>query len=191
VFGPFQKLTKFIQLVHYSDIFGAGKYNLTVAAKLKWKRIQDSIETNPTFSFHYPRYFTAYVEAVFPINLFIDGRRNDGQLDLDVALGFFRDMRMPPDFHRARRPIGREGMADIAEQYPISPGSNVERVRNYIADGTPGSFSSLCPVYEAFVNSVRELYPNPEGILRRALVINLEYLYGSIWGQCPQQHPYD
>jgi hypothetical protein len=67
-------MSETIQFADFSNRFGAGKYNLTVAGELRIQRIQESIATNPEFSFVSPRYVTAYAESVFPINFFIDGR---------------------------------------------------------------------------------------------------------------------
>ncbi|KIJ28718.1 hypothetical protein M422DRAFT_269926 [Sphaerobolus stellatus SS14] len=46
--------TLFEQFVEFNNKFGGGNYNLTVAAELRWQRIQESITTNPNFSFIVP-----------------------------------------------------------------------------------------------------------------------------------------
>jgi len=182
--------TLFDQFVAFSNKFGAGKYNFTVAGELRFQRIQQSIATNPNFSFVSPRYFTAYAESVFPINFFIDGRKEDGQLDLDVARGFFQDMRMPHDFHRASQPGGGEGMDVIFAAHPIQPGANVGGVNNYVLDPTSANFSNFCVLYKNFVNkTIHGLYPNPTGVLRKALDLNLNFLHEGV-GDCPQVFPY-
>ncbi|KIJ30164.1 hypothetical protein M422DRAFT_268303 [Sphaerobolus stellatus SS14] len=66
----------FDELTAFSKQFGGGNYNTTVAAE---------------YRFH----------PSFPIVFFVDGRKADGQLSMVDALGFFRDGRMPDDFHRA------------------------------------------------------------------------------------------
>ena len=86
-----QELTdSFKQFSNFTNRFGSGNYNATVAGELRYQRIHDSIATNPEFSFVSPRYFTAYAESVFQFLFFVDGRVSDSQLNLTVARGFFR-----------------------------------------------------------------------------------------------------
>lgn len=140
------------------------------------------------------RYIAAYGEAVFPLNFFIDGRNEDGQLDLDVARGFFQDGRMPDDFHRASKPSGGEGLDAVFAAHPMQPGGNVGRINNYVIDATSGNFTTPCLLYEGFVNgSVGGLYPNPTGALRKALNINLNLFFQgglSPGNGCQQVFPY-
>ncbi|KAJ3570664.1 heme-thiolate peroxidase [Leucocoprinus birnbaumii] len=181
----------FDEFVAFSNKYGGGKYNMTVAAEYRFHRIQESIATNPNFSFVSPRFFTAYAESVFPINFFIDGRQNDGQLDLDVARGFFQNMSMPKDFHRASKPVGADGLDLVAAAHPIAPGANVGGVNNYIPDPTSANFSTFCLLYENFVNkTIFSLYPNPTGALRKALNTNLDFFFAPINGTCTQVFPY-
>lgn len=139
-----------------------------------------------------PRYFAAYAEVAFPILFFIDGRKEDGQLDLDVARSFFQHMRMPRDFHRANKPSGIEGLDIVFTAHPMVPGKNMGSVNNYVPDPTSANFSTFCLLYENFVNqSVLGLYPNPTGVLRRALNANLKFFYqGFAPLECPQVYPY-
>ncbi|KAF9448649.1 Cloroperoxidase [Macrolepiota fuliginosa MF-IS2] len=184
--------TLFDEFVAFSNKFGAGKYNYTVAGEFRWQRIQESIATNPTFSFVAPRFFTAYAESTFPVNFFVDGRQGDGQLDLDVARGFFQDMRMPDDFHRASQPMGADGIDIIAAAHPIAPGRNVNGVNNYVPDPTSANFTTFCLLYQNFVNqTIRGLYPNPTGTLKKALNTNLGFFYDGFGDpECPQLFPY-
>ena len=183
-------------MVKFADKFGAGKYNLTVAGEYRWQRIQDSISTNPTMSFVSPRYFTAYGESVFAINFFVDGRQDDGQLDMKVARGFFQDSRMPDGFFRANGPKGTDGASQVAAAHPIAPGRNVGGVNNYVVDPTSADLSTGCLLYTNFVNqTVRSLYPNPTGALRKALNKNLDFFYSPIIqfegaASCPQVFPF-
>ncbi|TFK34379.1 Chloroperoxidase [Crucibulum laeve] len=183
--------TLFDEFVAFSNKFGGGKYNLTAAGELRWQRIQDSIATNPTFSFVSPRYFTAYAESTFPINFFVDGRQADGQLDLTVARGFFQNSRMPDDFHRANRSMGADGLDVVAAAHPIEPGSN-HGVGNYVLDPTSADFNSFCLLYTNFVNqTIRSLYPAPTGVLRTALNTNLDFFFSGIADSgCTQIFPY-
>ncbi|CAA7270619.1 unnamed protein product [Cyclocybe aegerita] len=186
--------TLFDQFVDFNNRFGGGKYNLTVAAELRFKRIQDSIATNPRFSFVSPRYFTAYAESVFPINFFVDGRRNDGQLDMDAAQGFFQFSRMPKDFFRPNGTRSTEGINQVFLAHPVQPGGNVGKVNSYTLDPTSADFSTFCLLYENVVNkTIKGLYPNPTGKLRQALNTNLNFLFQGLEGLnfgCEQVFPY-
>lgn len=186
------------QLVEFSNRFGGGKYNFTVASEFRWQRIQDSIATNPNMSFVSPRYFTAYAESTFPINFFIDGRLKTRELDLNVARSFFQDNKMPDGFFRSNGSRGAQGMDLVANPYPIQPGRNVGGVNNYVTDPTSANFSTFCLLYENFVDkTVKGLYPNPTGVLRKALNINLDYFFQGLTSvgdrgpdACQQVFPY-
>ena len=189
-------MDSFIQFSSFSNRFGAGNYNTTVAAEFRFQRIQDSIATNPEFSFISPRYFTAYAESVFPFLFFVDGRVSDGQLNLTVARGFFQNSSMPDGFFRANRSIGFNEIGDpistVFNAHPIQPGKNQGRVNSYEFDPTSADFSKFCLLYENFVNgTVRSLYPNPTGQLRDALNINLNTFYVALQDpECPQLFPF-
>ncbi|RXW13620.1 hypothetical protein EST38_g12234 [Candolleomyces aberdarensis] len=185
--------TLFDQFVNFSNRFGGGFYNLTVAAELRFQRIQESIATNPQFSFIAPRYFTAYAESVFPVNFFVDGRSSEKKLDMEAATSFFRDGRYPPDFYRAPQPSGGEGIGIIFLAHPVAPGENRDgKVNNYVLDPTSADFSNFCLLYTNFVNkTVRGLYPSPTGILRRNLIKNLGFFYSGIKDLgCEEIFPY-
>jgi hypothetical protein len=186
----------FIQFSNFSIRFGAGNYNGTVAGELRFQRIHDSIAINPEFSFVSPRYFTAYAESVFPFLFFVDGRVSDGQLNLTVARDFFQNASMPEGFFRPNRSIGlveiNDPMTAVFNAHPIQPGKN-QGVNNYVVDPTSASFTSdPCLLYSSFVNeTVRSLYPNPDGALRDALNFNLNNLYSPIKDSgCPQLFPF-
>ncbi|KAJ3493560.1 heme-thiolate peroxidase [Agrocybe chaxingu] len=183
--------TLFEQFVDYSNRFGGGKYNLTVAGELHFKRIQDSIATNPNFSFVDFRYVAAYGETAFLANLFVDGHRDDGQLDMDAAQGFFQFSRMPDNFFRAPSPRSVAGAEVVIQAHPIQPGRNVGKVNSYTIDPTSSNFSTPCLMYEKFVNiTVKSLYPNPTGQLRKALNMNLDFLFQRLAAGCTQVFPY-
>ncbi|KAF5359269.1 hypothetical protein D9756_003077 [Leucocoprinus leucothites] len=186
--------TLFQELVDYSNQYGAGKYNYTVGGELRYRRVQDSIATNPEFSFVPPNYLAGFAEMVFPVNFFVDGRQGDGQLDLDVARGFFQDGRMPDDFHRASKPMTAEGIEQVIAAHQILPGRNVNGVNTYTPDPNAPSLlddSDGCKFYEDFVNNaVVSLYPSPTGVLRDALNRNLDLFYQSTGGNCTQVFPY-
>lgn len=82
-------------------------------------------------------------------------------------------------------------MVDVAIAHPIPPGANAGDINSYVPDGNPADLLTLCTLYASFVNIVQELYPKPAGVLRKALIINLEYLYSVIRGQCIELHPYE
>ncbi|KAJ3515821.1 heme-thiolate peroxidase [Agrocybe chaxingu] len=151
--------TLFEQFVEYSNRFGGGSYNLATAAELRFKRIQDGIETNPQFSLVGLRYFSAYGESVAPINFFVDGWI----------------WRPHADFSNS------------------APGRNTGQVNSYTFDPTSADFSDTCLLYENFVNkTVKELYPSPQGRLRKALLMNLDFFWRgvNITSGCAQVFPY-
>ncbi|KAF6755032.1 aromatic peroxygenase precursor [Ephemerocybe angulata] len=185
--------TLFNQFVDFSNRFGDGLYNLTVAAELRNQRIKESIATNPKFDFTSPRFFTAYAESVFPLNFFVDGRNPVRALSMENANLFFRDMRFPVDFHRAAAPIGGKGLRDVFAPYPIKPGKNINGINTYTPDPTSADFDNFCLLYTDFVTkTVGSLYPNPQGVLRTNLIINLRNFYSGIDADenCTEIFPY-
>ncbi|TFK23902.1 aromatic peroxygenase precursor [Coprinopsis marcescibilis] len=199
-FNPNRKL--FDQLKEFSKRYGGGYYNLTVARELRYHRIKQSIDTNPTFELMGHRHFTAFSEAVFPTSMFVDGRVSGplaAHLDMKPAESFFMNMRYPRGFFRASKP----GSAD-AESIPVvlgndptrvgfQAGRNVRGVKTFVADGSQGSLFSICTFYEFFVGKrIKGIYPNPTGVLRRNLNMNLQFLFDSLSDQtnCTQMFPY-
>ena len=180
------------QLTAFSDKFGAGYYNFSVAAEFRFQRILDSIATNPQFSFISPRYFTAYAESVFPVAFFIDGRDSSGQLDMNVARGFFQGNRFPDGFFRSNisstQSIISEGMNLISSRHPIPPGGNNGTLNSYTPNPNSADLTQFCKFYTDFVNIiVRGLYPLAKGALLEALNKNLDYFYIAMNGTgCPQ-----
>jgi hypothetical protein len=136
-----------LQLVTTSNTYGGGMYNGSVAAQVRWNRIQDSMARNPTFDFTTPRYFTAYAESAFPYRFFVDGRNQSGQLNLTVARGFFQNGHFPADFHRRNGSFGfaeiSADIGDIFEAHPIAPGHN-EGAGNYVLDPEDPGFAGVC-----------------------------------------------
>lgn len=100
---------------------------------------------------------------------------------------------MPVDFHRAAKPVGSEGVVEIFSAHPVAPGRNVDGVNTYTADPSSATLAQFCVLYENFVErTVRGLYPDPRGVVRRNLILNLEYFYQgqpSVAG-CTQLSPY-
>ncbi|TFK17849.1 Cloroperoxidase [Coprinopsis marcescibilis] len=185
------------QFVDFSNRFGNGFYNITVASELRFHRIQQSIAENPQFTMLGLRHISAYGEAALPVNLFVDGRKTGsekGQLDLESARSFFKEMRYPKGFFRAAQPGGGEGSEVIFLSHPTSPGRNNATVNSFVVDDSLGSILDPCKVYTEFVNTtVLGLYPSPTGVLRRNLDIDLGFLYdafGSGLPNCPQVFPY-
>ncbi|EKM77858.1 hypothetical protein AGABI1DRAFT_76887 [Agaricus bisporus var. burnettii JB137-S8] len=183
----------FRSFVEYSKKYGGGKYNLTVASEFRNKRFRDSIATNPEFSIVAPRFYTAYADAVLPVNLWVDGRQDDGQLDLEVARIFFEDGRFPHDFHRAARPTGTDNEIELFNDHPIEPGRNVKGVNTYKPDhSTPQKLDDRCLQYTYHANhTVPSVYPNPKGPLLESLKINLRYLFSAVKDKgCEEVFPY-
>ncbi|KIJ52027.1 hypothetical protein M422DRAFT_243612 [Sphaerobolus stellatus SS14] len=187
--------TLFDDFVSFSKKFGGGNYNATSAAEIRFHRIQQSIAQNPQFSFISPRFFTAYGEAAFPIVFFVDGRKADGQLSMTDAVGFFRDGRMPHDFHRADGSKTADLVGNVTDviflAHPTQPGGNQGKVNTYTVDPNSANFDSDgCKIYTDFVNNiVVPLYPNPQGVLRQNLNLNLEFFFQT-FGNCTQLFPY-
>ncbi|KAF5327642.1 hypothetical protein D9619_004132 [Psilocybe cf. subviscida] len=188
--------TLFQELVSFSMKFGGGFYNVASASELRFQRIQDSIATNPQFSFISPRYYTAYAESAFPIAFFIDGRDTSGNLNLDVARSFFQNGKMPAGFHRANITTAADVVnnAPIFEAHPIQPGGNNGTVNSYTLDPDSADFSpsGFCKLYTDFVTkTVRGLYPTAKGPLLTALNTNLGFFFGAIADQgCTQVPPF-
>ena len=171
-----------------------------MAAELRHQRIQQSIATNPEFSFISPRYFTAFAESIFPLVFFVDGRASNGQLanaelDMADARGFFQNMTFPDGFFRAKHPFGLndigQGIDILFAAHPIQPGAN-QGINNYVLNPASANLSEFCLLYTNFVNTtVRGLYPNPTGVLRDALNANLNNFYSPLPAQgCTQFFPY-
>ncbi|KIJ50121.1 hypothetical protein M422DRAFT_245925 [Sphaerobolus stellatus SS14] len=164
--------TLFNEFVDFSNKFGGGVYNLTAAAEYRFHRIQESIATNPQFSLA------------------------DGRLSLEDALGFFRDMRMPDDFHRndgsKTGEMLNNALSTIFAAHPVQPGANNGTVNSYTVDPTSATLDDRCKLYTNFVNiTVRNLYSNPTGILRENLNANLDFFFRSFEVEgCMQLFPY-
>lgn len=139
-----------------------------------------------------PRFFTAFAESTFPVEFFVDGRKDDGQLDMDVARSFFQKNQYPDDFHRANGPKSGNGIDQVFAAHPIQPGANNGTVNSYTPDPSSADFDTFCLLYYNFVNqTIKGLYPNPKGVLRDALNTNLNYFYQGINGNgCTQVFPY-
>ncbi|KIJ26514.1 hypothetical protein M422DRAFT_272390 [Sphaerobolus stellatus SS14] len=165
-------------------------------AEYRFHRIQESITTNPQFSPVAPRILNAYGDPAVATILFVDGRKADGRLNLTNALGFFRDMRMPDDFHRndgsKTGEMLNNATSAIFAAHPVQPGGNNGTVNSYTVDPTSATLDDKCKLYTNFVNiTVRNLYPNPTGILRENLNANLEFFFRSVEVEgCMQLFPY-
>ncbi|KAJ2921633.1 heme-thiolate peroxidase, partial [Candolleomyces eurysporus] len=152
------------QFIDFSNRFGDGFYNLTVAGELRFQRLQDSIATNPEFSFKNVRYFTADGESVFPINFFVDGRQTEKKLDMDSARSFFEEMKFLPDLFRSAMPMSNQGRADIFRMHPFLPGGNVDgKVNNFAVDPASETFETPCVLYDDILMTVKGLYPTRWG----------------------------
>ncbi|RXW11276.1 hypothetical protein EST38_g14579 [Candolleomyces aberdarensis] len=77
--------------------------------------------------------------------------------------------------------------------HPIAPGGNRDdKINSYVLDPTSADFNTFCLLYTNFVNqTIRGLYPNPTGILRRNLIKNLGFFYSGIADAgCEEIFPY-
>ncbi|KAF8888466.1 heme-thiolate peroxidase [Gymnopilus junonius] len=186
--------TRFQNFVRFSNEFGAGKYNYTVAAHLREFLVEESIANNPEFTLVSPRLFTAFGESVFPVNFFIDGRDKSGQLDLGVARSFFQNMTFPRNFYRRDGAVNNVGQDVVTNYYPFTPGYNANGVNSFVVDPTSATLSQPCLRYTNFVNNnIKLLYPNPTGLLLQSLKTNLQYLYEATVAAgdgCTQVFPY-
>ncbi|KAJ3493561.1 hypothetical protein NLJ89_g10988 [Agrocybe chaxingu] len=101
---------------------------------------------------------------------------------------------MPDDFFRADGPSGGEGVEVVIGAHPVQPGRNLGKVNTFTFDPTSADFSTPCLMYENFINqTVKRLYPNPMGQLRKALNTNLDFFFLGINGSfdgCTQIFPY-
>jgi len=192
--------TLFQKFISFSNQFGAGHYNKTVAAELRLQLILDSLATNPSFSLRSPRSFTAYVEAVFPYAFFVDGRTNNGQLDMATAREFFQDARMPAGFHRRDGAFGFDllvpDVGEIFATHPFLPGAS-QGLGNYVVDMSTASLAMptgypVCNMYASLAGVVvPSLYPAPTGALLAAIKGNMQNLFDGVRSlNCTQVFPY-
>lgn len=119
-------------------IFAKSPYkSQTVAAEVRWNRIQDSIARNPNFTFLVPRIFTAYAESTFPYEFFVDGRSTEAALDMTTARSFFQNATFPQDFYRRNGTFGFLNIGPeinaLSQAHPIETGAN-QGVGNYVPD---------------------------------------------------------
>lgn len=143
------------------------------------------------------RQASVYGQSAIIANLFVDGRKtgaDKGQLDMQSAESIFKDMRFPRGFFRAAIPGSVEGGDVVFNAFPTEPGRNVAGVNSFVVDNSLGGLTDFCRFYTSFVNVIiKELYPNPTGVLLRNLKINLGYFYDSFLfsaSACPQVFPY-
>jgi len=142
------------------------------------------------------RHITLYGEAAFISNFFVDGWKTGEdalQLGMEDAETFFKTNRYPQGFFRANNPSASEGSEIIFAAHPTVPGKNVAGVNAFTEDQSMGNIFDPCKVYTGLANTILPgLYPNPTGVLRRNLKINLQFLYDSGPGftSCPQQFTY-
>ncbi|TEB20563.1 hypothetical protein FA13DRAFT_1800796 [Coprinellus micaceus] len=180
----------------FSKRYGGGLYNMTVAAELRYHRIQESIATNPQFDSRLLRFSTAYAEATFPCTFFVDGRisnRTTAGWDVTNTTLFFRDSEFPHDFWRAPFPTDPIGFNEIAQTHPMVPGRNVQGINSFTHDPSSADLADLCLIYNHLANVVvRGLYPNPKGVSKKNLIINSGHLYSGTPKQsgCEEVFPY-
>jgi len=97
---------------------------------------------------------------------------------------------MPDGFFRPNGSRGADGFDELAAAHPIGPGSNVGGINNYVLDPDSANLDQFCLMYANFVNrTIKGLYPEPTGVLLKALNQNLDFFH-SASGGCPQVFPY-
>ncbi len=98
-----------------------------------------------------PDFTRPYAESVYPVAFFIDGRQTNGQLDLNVARGFFETNTFPPNFFRSGVSSGlREIAVGIQEVFvppPIAPGGNNGTVNSYTPNLNSADFSNFLQAF--------------------------------------------
>jgi hypothetical protein len=136
----------------------------------------------------------------FPMRMWVNGTTGYASsgsfpsLDVNVALGFFRDGKMPNGFFRRQ---GDYGLGDVSGDtpvlrapHPVPPGKN-QGAGNYIPDGQA---PTTCDAYKIQVGHVVELYPpaTTTGNLRKAVKANLNTFYQVLPSKnsCTQLFPY-
>lgn len=176
--------------------FGANStYDINAAAELRHQRLEDSIQTNPELSFRSPRILSAFSEAVFPTIFFVDGRLNNGQLNLEAAFGFFGPNQFPQNFFRQPAPVSFPTIEPLVQQlfnkHPFVPGMN-NGTNNFIELPNTPALSDFCGIYEDIVLRVlKSQYPNPTGPLLEALNTNLNFFFSAVEGHnCKQVFPF-
>jgi hypothetical protein len=124
----------------------------------------------------------------FPLRFFVNGTKGyleDGSmpsLDVETALGFFRENRMPEGFYRREGAYDNLQLGDdivwMIERHPVSPGKN-EGLGNYVVDDTP---LTLCAIYRDQIRLTLKQYPPTEvkGRLRKAVKANLKTFYDTL-----------
>jgi len=111
----------------------------------------------------------------------MDGRKADRQLDLVSARDFCR---MPDEFFRPNASyILGDGAGTFFATYPVKPGGNNGKVNTYGPDPNSARLGDFCKLYHNYVNiTIKALYPNPKGVLKSALKVNLRSFFKRVTG---------
>lgn len=134
---------------------------------------------------------------MFPTIFFVDGRLNNGQLDLKSAFDFFGPNQYPADFYRQPAPVDFPTIdplvKTIFDRHPFVPGEN-NGINNYTELPNTPTLFEFCKIYEDLVLRVLKIqYPNPTGMLLEALNTNLDFFYSAVKAndpKCPQAFPF-
>ncbi|KAG9313426.1 heme-thiolate peroxidase [Chiua virens] len=186
--------TLFDQLVDAANLVGDGYITVDSAALQKYQRINNSMETNPTFSFDTPRFLTAYAETTFPLAFFVSEQTVNTTLNvtLENARSFFQDHKYPDGFYRRQGPYDFNEVNvmfnKIFSLIGVLPGHN-EGVGNYVRN--PDDNGSTCYAYQRQLNLTAQLYPNPTPELETAIKANFVTFYQTLEDPtCEQLYPY-
>jgi len=176
---------------------GNGRYNIHSAAEFRWKRIAHSINHNPTFDFGNPRFATAYAESTFPLMFFSNASDPDWEVgtSADNIRSFFLDHKFPEGFHRRGSPFAVDGdiLDALTAPHPMAPGVNDGVNVNSFkpVDFLGNETNTFCAIYNKFVATTVQLYPNPTGRLRKEVAKNLKNFYQPLKNDCTEKFPYN
>jgi hypothetical protein len=82
-------------------------------------------------------------------------------------------------------------MEEIMAAHPVRPCRNLDgKINNCVVHEPSPSEASGCGLYNHFIDEVIALYPNPKGVLRRNLIINMHYFYLVFENDCEELFPY-
>ena len=179
------------------NTYGKGRYNIHAAAEFRYQRIMHSIANNPKFDLGNPRFATAYGEYAFPLHFFSNSSDPDWEVGTSAEnmRRFFLEHKFPDRFHRRGSPIGvgSEILTALKAPHPMEPGTNDGvNVNTYRPVEFFGNEThTLCAVYNRFLVTTLQLYPNPLGRLRKELKKNLRNFFEPLKADCVEKFPYN
>jgi hypothetical protein len=74
---------------------------------------------------------------------------------------------------------------------PVQPCRNEDgKVDNCVVHEISLDDAGPCGIYNHFIDTALTLYPNPNGVLRRNLMLNMHYFYLVFEQACEERFPY-